>query len=165
MTDLILYRAHRPAWAFAPLSGDGAAVNGGRWNAKGIPTMYLAADPVTAIAEYQQDLFFRPVTLAEYTVSEATLADLRTASSRSALSVPADTMGLPWRAITKRGAIPESWTVAERLTASGRYHGLLYHSKINGGTCAAIWSWNDGSGCEITVSDFDSDLPKNQSSW
>ena len=140
-------------------------MNGGRWNAKGIPTMYLAADPVTAIAEYQQDLFFQQVTLAHYTVSGATLADLRTASSRSALSVHDDVMDLPWRAITRRGAIPESWTIAERLANTGRYHGLLYQSKINGGTCAAIWSWNDGSGYEVTVSDFDGDLPKNASSW
>jgi len=36
-----LYRAHTPRWSFAPLSGAGAAVQGGRFNRKGIEALYL----------------------------------------------------------------------------------------------------------------------------
>ena len=75
MTDGTFYRAMRPAWAFGPLSGEGAAANGGRWNAKGVPALYLAADPMTALAEYNQDIQFRPVTLAEYHITSGDLTD------------------------------------------------------------------------------------------
>jgi RES domain-containing protein len=59
MAEQIFYRALRPAWSFKPLSGAGAARNGGRWNAKGTPALYLAEDPMTALAEYNQDFSFR----------------------------------------------------------------------------------------------------------
>src|SRR5262249_792496 len=50
----LAYRAHDPRWSFRPLSGDGAAVHGGRFNPKGTPALYLALDPMTAIKEAAQ---------------------------------------------------------------------------------------------------------------
>ena len=50
----LAYRAHNPRWSFTPLSGEGAAVHGGRFNPRGTPALYLALDPMTAIKEAAQ---------------------------------------------------------------------------------------------------------------
>ena len=37
-----VYRAHNPHWAHSPLSGEGAARHGGRYNRKGTPALYTS---------------------------------------------------------------------------------------------------------------------------
>jgi RES domain-containing protein len=49
-----------PEWAALPLSGAGAAVNGGRFNRPGVEALYLSVDPVTALAEYRQGASITP---------------------------------------------------------------------------------------------------------
>ncbi|MDR0808919.1 MAG: RES domain-containing protein, partial [Gemmobacter sp.] len=36
------WRAHHPRWSWSPLSGEGAALRGGRFNPAGMPALYLA---------------------------------------------------------------------------------------------------------------------------
>ncbi|TIU28930.1 MAG: hypothetical protein E5W38_22550, partial [Mesorhizobium sp.] len=62
------YRAHDPRWSFKPISGDGAAVRGARFNAKGVPTLYLALSVMTAVKEANQGLAYRidPCVLCSY---------------------------------------------------------------------------------------------------
>jgi len=48
------YRVHTPKWASMPLSGAGAATQGGRANRPGVEALYLALDVQTAIDEYKQ---------------------------------------------------------------------------------------------------------------
>ena len=164
MTDLILYRALRPAFAFAPLSGAGAAVAGGRWNARGAPALYLAGDPMTALAEYNQDLLFRPVTLAQYRVRAAKLADLTDADFRRDRQIDDATLRCEWyRLSLEQFAVP-SWLRAAELAEDG-YHGVRYPSRINGATCVCLWRWNEAGGCKVAVSDLDSRLPKDNRSW
>jgi RES domain-containing protein len=45
------YRVHTPKWASMPLSGAGAATQGGRANRPGVEALYLALDVQTAIDE------------------------------------------------------------------------------------------------------------------
>ena len=49
------YRVIVPAYATAPRSVMGAARQGGRFNRPRQEALYLPADEVTALAEYQQD--------------------------------------------------------------------------------------------------------------
>ena len=48
------YRAIDPKWSFGPLSGEGAALRGARFNPPGVPALYLSLDPVTALNEVAQ---------------------------------------------------------------------------------------------------------------
>lgn len=164
METRIFYRALRPAWSFAPLSGAGAAHNGGRWNARGTPALYLAGDPMTALAEYNQDLLFRPVTLAQYHVAGALLADACDPAFCRTHGIEETISGCAWYALSLEGNDVPSWKVATRLARDG-FHGLLFPSRINGATCVVLWRWNDAGGCEVTVDDADNRLPGDASSW
>ncbi|PTQ77075.1 RES domain-containing protein [Nitrosospira multiformis] len=73
-----LYRAHTPRWSFAPLSGAGAAVQGGRFNRKGIEALYLTLEAKTALAEYQQvSPLLEPCMLTSHIASVGRVVDLR----------------------------------------------------------------------------------------
>ena len=62
------YRAHDPRWSFKPISGDGAAIRGARFNPKGVPALYLALSVITAVKEANQGLAQRinPCVLCSY---------------------------------------------------------------------------------------------------
>ncbi|HQY10259.1 MAG TPA: RES family NAD+ phosphorylase, partial [Burkholderiaceae bacterium] len=53
--DEVCCRVISPAYAGTPLSGMGAARQGGRFNRPGQEALYLALDETTALAEYRQD--------------------------------------------------------------------------------------------------------------
>ena len=48
---MVVYRIGRSRWAY-DLSGEGARLNGGRWNQKGIPCVYASASRALALLEY-----------------------------------------------------------------------------------------------------------------
>lgn len=164
MSEQICYRALRPACAFAPLSGEGAAVNGGRWNAKGTAALYLASDPMTALAEYNQDLLFRPVTLVQYHVAAARLAELDDAAFAAGYQADAALLRCGWYRLSLQQLDVPTWTLAAQLMAEG-YHGLRYASRINGALCICLWRWNEPGGCTVSVTDLDGRLPQGDRSW
>jgi RES domain-containing protein len=165
VVPLLLYRALHPAWAFAPLSGEGAAQNGGRWNRKGQQALYLSTDPMTALAEYNQDFLFRPVTLAQYRVTQAKLADLSDSETLKNLGLSLDIHSTAWRALTLEGKEPATWHIADTLMSQG-IDGVLFPSVASPlGRCVALWHWNENAGPQISVSDTDHRLPLDQASW
>ncbi|HZX70814.1 MAG TPA: RES domain-containing protein, partial [Rhodanobacter sp.] len=116
------YRGHDPQWAFTPLSGDGAAVHGGRFNPKGVPALYLALSPMGAINEVCQGFAARiaSMTLVEYDVDCTDIDDLTDASTRAALVISKADMACNWgeKALIL-GKTPASWVIAMRLIAGG----------------------------------------------
>ena len=72
------YRAHNPRWSWSPLSGEGARINGGRFNPKGVAALYLSLDWGTAVIEANQGFSFRipPLTIVSYDVDSRDVADL-----------------------------------------------------------------------------------------
>lgn len=165
MTNYILYRALNPRWSFAPLSGSGAAAYGGRWNAKGTPALYLALDAITALLEYHQSAQFHPVTLSEYHVSNARLADLTNPAFLEAQQIPVDIHDRAWRSITLAGDEPLQWRLSRQLQDQW-FDGVIYRSMRNPiGTAVALWNWNALIGPCVIVHDTDHRLPKDQSSW
>ncbi|MEP3145481.1 RES family NAD+ phosphorylase [Qipengyuania citrea] len=165
MPDRILYRAHSPRYAYAPLSGAGAASTGGRWNAPGDEALYLTADPTTAILETQPNIDrFKPVTLVSYVLSDAQLFDTRDPAGHPSWGITHDLLTADWytHAIEKTEA--PTWALAKRLASNG-YHGLSYASKHNGLENVVLWSWNRPGAARLRVVDHDRRLPRDDRSW
>ncbi len=75
--DETCYRVISLAYAGAPLSGMGAARQGGRFNRPGQEALYLSLDETTALAEYKQDNpWLRPGTICTFFVRGLRVADL-----------------------------------------------------------------------------------------
>ena len=162
---LTLWRAYVPRWAHDPLSGEGAARFGGRWNPVGQPTIYAARELSTAWAEYNQGFVQHPATIVQLVLTDATLADLTESATLEALQVSADIHRCEWRSILEQGKQPETHELRERLLAEGA-HGVIYPSVMSpGGTCVALWRWNGKGEPRLAVIDPEHRLPKTPASW
>lgn len=165
------YRGHDPCWAFAPLSGDGAAIHGARFNPKGVPALYLALSPVGAINEVSQGLAARvaPLTLVQYDVDCTDVEDLTDAATRARLGVVEADMACDWGGDALiLGKTPASWVIATRLIAGGSA-GIIVPSYA---TAAApehcnlvLWKWTQRRPHRVRAYDPTGRLPANQLSW
>lgn len=164
------YRAHNPRWSFAPLSGEGAAIHGGRFNPKGTPTLYLATTIMTAIKEANQGFARKidPCVLCSYTVDCAGIVDLTDPAERAAHAIHEADLACPWFGHLAAGETPPSWQVATRLVTEGAT-GILVQSHAPGATVEdtnlVLWRWGPEPPCQVTVDDPSGRLPRNQLSW
>lgn len=166
LREQICWRIHAPKWAFAPLSGEGAARTGGRLNRPGLAALYLAFDHGTAVQEYEQDLGWRPGTLCAYRVS-GRFADLREPQVLAALGFTMRDLRCPWKqlAFSDPTQEPPSWRIAD-LLLQHRVTGAIFPSQANSlGTNLVLWRWNLRGAAKVEVIDPLMDLPRNQSSW
>ncbi|TCL71136.1 RES domain-containing protein [Rhizobium sp. BK251] len=162
---LTLWRAFVPKWAHAPLSGEGAARFGGRWNPVGAPTIYAARELSTAWAEYNQGFVQHPALIAQLELRNASLADLTDPACLEAFGVSADIHRCEWRMLIDSGEIPPTHRLRERLLDLG-HDGVIYPSFMSpGGTCVALWRWNAPGMPELAVVDPDGRMPKSSASW
>jgi RES domain-containing protein len=164
------YRAHHPKWSFRPLSGDGAAVHGARFNPRGTPALYLSLTIETALKEVSQGLAFRvdPCVLCCYDVDCADIADLRTEGSRAEYGVMPGDLSSPWVSDVLARREPASWQLARRLIARG-IAGVLVPSFAPGATPRdenlVLWDWSERPPHQVRVFDPSGRLPRNQLSW
>ena len=164
------YRGHDPGWSFSPLSGEGAAITGGRFNRRGVVTLYLSLDVMTAIGECTQGFSqrLRPLLMCEYDVDCADIADLRDEDGRAALGVAWDELDSSWMTEMRAGRDPASWRVVDRLRQAG-HGGLLVPSFAPGATARNInlvlWRWGPEAPQQVRVYDPSGRLPKNRLSW
>lgn len=165
-TDILtLWRAFVPRWAHLPLSGDGAARFGGRWNPVGAPTIYAARELSTAWAEYNQGFVQHPALIARLELTGAKLVDLTDGGTLDRLSLSPAIHRCEWRAAMDEDRAPETHALREHLLAEG-FDGVIYPSVMSpGGTCIALWRWNGDGGARLEVIDPDHRLPKTPASW
>lgn len=153
-----------PRWSFAPLSGEGAALNGGRLNPPGMPALYMSENYSTAIEEYHQGLA-RPGTLVAYDLSVTGLADALDGSAAAGLRIAMEALTEPWRLIRAEGETPEGWRLAERLIEQG-FTGLRFPSQASrDGVNLVLWRWNNCPANRVAARDPDKDLPRDDISW
>lgn len=147
----------------SPLSGEGARLYGGRWNAKGTAALYLAMDPATAVAEFYQGLP-KPGTLAPYRVEGEAIANLTDGAGGPADASVEHALGANWKAMAARGnRVPPSWALSGELMRSGAHGALVPSAQNRGGTCLVLWRWHDGrqgpaEGAALTLLDPDEAL-------
>jgi RES domain-containing protein len=165
LSYLTLWRAFVPRWAHLPLSGEGAARFAGRWNAIGRPAIYAACELSTAWAEYNQGFVQHPALIAKLQLSDARLADLTEPATLDAHGVTADIHRCEWRAMLDAGKDPDTHHLAKRLIGEG-IDGVIYPSFMSpGGSCVALWRWNEKDGARLEVIDPDHRMPKSSASW
>ena len=163
--SLELWRAFVPRWAHLPLSGEGAARFGGRWNPPGMPAIYAARELSTAWAEYNQGFVQHPALIARLELSGARLADLTDEAVLAELSVKPAIHRCEWRDAMDNGRVPQTHALARRLLRRG-WHGVVYPSFMSpGGRCVALWRWNKKGVPRLDVIDPEHRLPKSPASW
>lgn len=162
---LALWRAFVPRWAHAPLSGEGAARFGGRWNPVGMPTIYAARELSTAWAEYNQGFVQHPALIVRLELYDARLADLTDANVLAEFGLTDAIHRCEWRDDLDRGVVPQTHALQAGLQTRG-YHGVVYPSFMSpGGTCVALWRWNGAGEPRLDVIDPEGRLPKSPASW
>jgi RES domain-containing protein len=150
----IAYRALNPIWVSDPLSGEGARKYGGRFNAKGIPALYLALDAMTAVREVSQiGQPLQPTVLVSYNVDVAPIFDATDPAALATYTMtPADLAANDWRI---RNPAPTQ-TLAGRLIAAG-YAGMRAPSFASGtppsATNLILWRWGPDLPACITLID------------
>ncbi len=156
--DARYWRIVSPRWAPAPLSGEGAARHGGRWNRPGEAALYLSAEIETAFAEYQQELGVRPGTFAAFEVVGATVTDLTDSRTLADLGIGQSDLICPWKQIVfVDKAAPPTWLICDRLR--GEVDGLRVPSaQYAGGFNLVLWRWNGAGAPTVTVHDPQGEL-------
>jgi RES domain-containing protein len=162
---LILWRAYVPRWSYLPLSGEGAARFGGRWNPVGAPTIYAARELSTAWAEYNQGFVQHPALICQLKLAGANLADLTDPAVLEAQGLDESIHRSEWREDLDKGEVPATH-LAFRDLLNASFDGVVYPSFMSpGGSCIALWRWNSVAAPVLTVVDPDSRMPSSPASW
>ena len=140
-----LYRALNPVYAREPLSGRGAELYGGRFNAKGTPALYTALDPTTALREANQAGSLQPTMLVSYAADLGPIFDTRDQEGLNRYGATEAMLADPaWRMKMLEGQLVPTQELARALIAD-RFAGLLIKSFAKGATATdlniVLWVW------------------------
>ncbi len=138
----VVYRAHDYKWGHDPLSGEGAKRNGGRFNRKGVPALYLSLEIETAFAEVNQCLPPYPAfTTWSYFVNCDDIIDLRDPKERAAHDIHLQDLACSWISDLASKNVPASHKIASKLIKEGAA-GILYPSFARrNGSNLVLWKF------------------------
>ena len=166
----LVYRAHHPAWAYDPESGEGARINGGRFNRIGVTCFYAALSLETAWLEAQQGFAFKaqPLTICSYRAEFEDILDLTDPGVRETTQATQAQLGCAWERLAgDRNPVP-TWELADRLIAAG-CAGVIVPSFASRATPEdrnlVLWSWSRNPPRRLQVVDDEHRLPRDRSSW
>ena len=131
LTELTAYRMLLPRWASTPLSGEGAAIHGGRANRPSVSALYLSLEFETAVKEYQQlSPLLPPGTLVAYRISVAPVVDFTDGYTVERWSPLWESFLGDWRSQWFDQRIePPSWVVGDEAIEQGA-KGILFQSIV-----------------------------------
>ena len=156
------YRVISPAHAGSPLSGMGAARQGGRFNRPGQEALYLSMNKATALAEYQQDNpWLPPGTICTFFVHAMKVADLSAGFDPAKWPPLWADFSVDWRTEWfGKGIEPPTWYMADDAVAEG-LDGILFPSQAHpGGINLVIYNSSARSPAQLHVYDPDGNLQK-----
>ena len=158
----MLYRALNPVYARQPLSGQGAALHGGRFNPKGMPALYTALSVLTALREANQVGHLQPTVLVSYEADIGPVFDSRDATALAALDMDdAALAATTWRDEMRAKGAARSQSFARRLVTEG-WNGLIVRSFASGATAddlnLVLWNWGDALPCRLSLIDDENRL-------
>lgn len=163
------YRAINPRWSFTPLSGEGAAIYGGRFNPKGVPALYFGTTLETAFLEATQGFAYKfsPLTMCSFEIDCDDIVDLTNPESELLAELGPACLHSPWKWQQSEGLRPDSWRVYDALKHSAA--GILVPSYVFGASETMInlvlWSWSDAEPHKVSLIDPELRLPRNDQSW
>ena len=154
--DGLLYRALNPYWAREPLSGEGAARHGGRFNPRGTPALYTALTIPGVLTEAHQAGRFQPLTLIALEARLERVFDARDAAALAGQGMSVEGLADPgWRDAMAAGEAPTQ-AFARRLITAG-HTGLLVRSFARGARAddlnLVLWRWGEAPPAEVRVVD------------
>lgn len=158
-----LYRALNPVYAREPLSGRGAELYGGRFNARGTPALYTALDPAGALREANQVGSLQPTVLVSYTADLGPVFDTRDLGLLERYGMSELALAAPnWRTEMLDGRNVPTQDFASALIAGG-FAGLLIRSFAKGASAhdfnIVLWKWS-GDGCALDMVDDEDRLSR-----
>ncbi len=157
-----LYRALNPIYAREPLSGRGAELYGGRFNAKGVPALYTSLTIMTALKEANQVGNLQPTTLVSYDADIEHVFDCRddTALRRHGMDAAA-LADATWRAQMKISGEARTQRFARELTNTG-HCGVLVKSFSPAATendlNLVLWTWGNAAPARLMLIDDENRL-------
>lgn len=160
--DEAFYRVIVPAYAGTPLSGMGAARQGGRFNRPDQEALYLALDESTALAEYKQDNpWLRPGTICTFFINGLRVADLSAGFDPDRWPPLWADYTVDWRAEWFDKLVePPTWYMADDVVAAG-LDGILFPSQARpGGTNLVIYHSSSRPAAQLRVYDPDGALQR-----
>lgn len=142
-----LYRALNPVYAREPLSGRGAQLYGGRFNPRGMPTLYASTSIMTAVREANQVGDLQPTTLVAYRVEIEAVFDATDGANLAAVELDEFLLTDPsWRDQMKDVGESKTQRFARELVADG-YNGMLVRSFAKGAAAddlnLVLWKWGN----------------------
>ena len=152
-----LFRALNPVYARAPLSGRGAELHGGRFNAKGTSALYTSLDPATALREANQVGSLQPTILVSYKADLGPIFDTRDQDGLERYGTTAVMLADPaWRMKMLDGQPVPTQNLASALITDG-FAGLLIQSFAKGASLSdlniVLWAWTGNLGSLEVVDD------------
>jgi RES domain-containing protein len=159
-----LFRAVNPIYARDPLSGRGAELHGGRFNAKGMAALYLSTSIMTAIREANQAGSLQPTTLVSYHADIDHVFDCRDeAALRAEGMSPAALADTGWRDAMKVQGEAPTQRFARRLKLSG-WNGMMVRSFAPGTTLddlnLVLWVWQGSATAQLALIDDEKRLSR-----
>lgn len=157
-----LYRAVNPVWASKPLSGEGAARFGGRFNSVGVFTLYCSLSPLTALREANQVGDLQPTVLVAYNAEIERVFDGRSLEALAEFGMTPELLADPaWRDAVATSGEAQTQTFAKSLIEKG-YNGLLVRGFARGAGAddlnLVLWRWGAKAPSRIELIDDENRL-------